>query len=40
MFGKVYKHNKDYRLKDRGTLAYVLGKLYYRSGKIAPAPLV
>ena len=40
MFGKVYKHLKDYRTKEKGTLAFVLGKLYYRSGRIAPAPLI
>jgi len=40
MLGKVYKHNKEYRLKERGSVAYILGKLYYRSSKIAPAPLI
>ena len=40
MFGKVYIHLPDYRIKERGSLTYILGKLYYRSAKIAPAPLI
>ena len=40
MFGKVYKHVKEYRLKERATLAFVLGKLYYRSSRIGPVPLI
>eukprot|EP01017_Pseudomicrothorax_dubius_P009162 TRINITY_DN13068_c0_g1_i2.p1 TRINITY_DN13068_c0_g1~~TRINITY_DN13068_c0_g1_i2.p1 ORF type:complete len:708 (+),score=213.28 TRINITY_DN13068_c0_g1_i2:188-2311(+) len=40
MLGKVYKHISDYRLKERGTLAYVLGHLYFRSQRISPAPLI
>ena len=40
MFGKIYKQKRDYRLKERGSIAYVLGKLYYRSAKIAPAPII
>ena len=40
MLGKVYKHKRDYRLKERGSIAYILGKLYYRSAKIAPAPAI
>lgn len=34
--GKVYKHLPEYRLKERSSLAYVMGNLYYRSYKIAP----
>ena len=40
MLGKVYKHVKDYRLKERATLAFILGKLYYRSSRIGPVPLI
>jgi hypothetical protein len=40
MFGKVYKHFPSYRLKERSSLAYIHGKLYYRSSKIAPAVLI
>ena len=40
MLGKVYLHRKDYRLKEKGSLCYILGKLYYRSGKISPLPLI
>lgn len=36
MFGKVYIHKTEYRLKERGTLAFIFttdnkGKLFYRS---------
>jgi len=34
MQGKVYKHLPLYRNKEKGSIAYVLGKLYYRSAKI------
>jgi len=40
MFGKVYIHKPDYRIKERGSLVYILGKLYYRSAKVAPLPLI
>lgn len=40
MLGKVYIHKKNYRLKERASLCFILGKLYYRSGKIAPLPLI
>lgn len=39
MFGKVYKHDKEYRLKERGSLAFIYtserkGRLFYRSPKV------
>ena len=45
MFGKVYIHLPEYRIKERGTLAFIFtnnrkGKLYYRSAKITKTPLI
>lgn len=39
MYGKVYAHDPEYRLKERGTLAFIFtegkkGRLFYRSGKV------
>ena len=35
MLGKVYKHKKFYRLKEKSSLVFVNNKLFYRSGKLA-----
>lgn len=40
MLGKVYIHKADYRLKDRSSLAFIHGRLYYRSPRIAPLALI
>lgn len=38
--GKVYKHLPEFHLKERSSLAFVMGKLYFRSYKIAPLPFI
>lgn len=40
MLGKVYAHKPDYRLKERSSLAFIHGHLYYRSSRIAPLVLI
>lgn len=40
MLGKVYQLKENYRLGEKGTLAYVEGILYYRSSNIDPNPLI
>jgi hypothetical protein len=40
MLGKVYVHKPDYRLKERSSLVFIHGHLYYRSPRIAPLSLI
>jgi hypothetical protein len=40
MQGKKYNHNPEFHNKEKGTIVYVEGKLYYRSKQISPAPLI
>lgn len=40
MLGKVYIHKPQFRLKERSSLAFIHGHLYYRSSRIAPLVLI
>lgn len=45
MLGKVYAHKPDFRIKERGTLAFIYtdgrkGRLFYRSPKVTKQPLI
>ena len=40
MLGKVYVHKPEYRLKERASLAFIHGRLFYRSQRIAPLALI
>ena len=40
MFGKVYIHKNEYRLKEKSSLVCIQNRLFYRSAKITPLPLI